>query len=245
MGKGKPDQTEVWAREFLEHSGFAPNDIVFEPDGNVPPDFLVENRIAIEVRRLNQYWRDPSGSWTPLEALEYPLIERFNKVLEEFGAPTHAVSWYVFPTFERPLDKGWHRNLASALVPFQRGEVEEKDTEIRLGGHLQIQMMRRAKPAEDTFIFGGSSDLNSGGWVGEQLSRSLEVAIEEKTAKIADRRSKYSEWWLVLVDHMMGGMPAEAGSVLVHHNWNQVIVIHPGNYSGAYRILSSPGRTIA
>ncbi len=27
---------------------------VYEPDGKVPPDFLVDGRIAIEVRRLNQ-----------------------------------------------------------------------------------------------------------------------------------------------------------------------------------------------
>jgi hypothetical protein len=28
--------------------------VEFEPDGNIPPDFVVGGRIAVEVRRLNQ-----------------------------------------------------------------------------------------------------------------------------------------------------------------------------------------------
>ena len=30
--------------------------VVYEPDGKVPPDFLVDGRIAVEVRRLNQHY---------------------------------------------------------------------------------------------------------------------------------------------------------------------------------------------
>ena len=43
---------ETAVDRFLRHSGFT--DLVFEPDGNIPPDFVVEGRIAVEVRRLNQ-----------------------------------------------------------------------------------------------------------------------------------------------------------------------------------------------
>jgi hypothetical protein len=46
------DCTEKRVAEFLSHRGY--HDIVFEPDGNVAPDFLVNKCIAIEVRRLNQ-----------------------------------------------------------------------------------------------------------------------------------------------------------------------------------------------
>ena len=34
--------------------GLEVGDVRFEPDGNVPPDFLVDERIAVEARRLNQ-----------------------------------------------------------------------------------------------------------------------------------------------------------------------------------------------
>ena len=40
---------------YLRHCGY--EDIVYEPDGKVPPDFLVNRRIAVEVRRLNQNFK--------------------------------------------------------------------------------------------------------------------------------------------------------------------------------------------
>jgi hypothetical protein len=43
---------EKIAQNYLVSLGF--KDIVFEPDGNIPPDFAVEGKIAVEVRRLNQ-----------------------------------------------------------------------------------------------------------------------------------------------------------------------------------------------
>ena len=51
-------QEEKWVEEYLTHRGF--RDIVYEPDGNVPPDFLIDGKIAIEVRRLNQHHEDKS-----------------------------------------------------------------------------------------------------------------------------------------------------------------------------------------
>ncbi len=46
------DQSESHARDYLEHLGLGR--VVYQPDGNVPPDFLVDGRIAVEVRRLNE-----------------------------------------------------------------------------------------------------------------------------------------------------------------------------------------------
>ena len=46
------DESERIASEYLATLGF--NDIQYEPDGNVPPDFVLNKTIAVEVRRLNQ-----------------------------------------------------------------------------------------------------------------------------------------------------------------------------------------------
>ncbi len=46
------DRTEKLVSEHLAHRGY--KYVVYEPDGNIPPDFLVDGSIAIEVRRLNQ-----------------------------------------------------------------------------------------------------------------------------------------------------------------------------------------------
>jgi hypothetical protein len=42
---------EKIAKDYLETIS---NDVVFEPDGNIPPDFKLNQVIAVEVRRLNQ-----------------------------------------------------------------------------------------------------------------------------------------------------------------------------------------------
>ena len=44
----------------------------FEPDGNIPPDFTINNHIGIEVRQLNQHFFNgdkPEG----LEQLNFPI----------------------------------------------------------------------------------------------------------------------------------------------------------------------------
>lgn len=46
---------EIKAKIFLESIGFPVDDIIYEPDGNIPPDFLVKPSLAIEVRRLNKH----------------------------------------------------------------------------------------------------------------------------------------------------------------------------------------------
>jgi len=63
------DDSEIVVRQHLEHLGF--KSIIYEPDGNIPPDFLVEGRIAVEVRRLNQNYVSGSGQ---LEGLETTRI---------------------------------------------------------------------------------------------------------------------------------------------------------------------------
>lgn len=54
MNNRKMKEEEVMAEEYLRNCGYSANQIEFEPDGSVPPDFVVEKTIAIEVRRLNQ-----------------------------------------------------------------------------------------------------------------------------------------------------------------------------------------------
>jgi hypothetical protein len=85
-------------------------------------------------------------------------------------------------------------------------------------------------------MLGGGSDFNKGGWVIPELEKSLNICIAEKTTKIAPYRSRYPEWWLVLVDHMMGGSPETIG---VEHDWDKVLVIHPSNYAWAYEVPDS------
>ena len=57
---------EKLAKLHLEHIGCM--SILYEPDGNIPPDFLVNGEIAVEVRRLNQHFKN-GDAVEPLEDL--------------------------------------------------------------------------------------------------------------------------------------------------------------------------------
>jgi hypothetical protein len=46
-------RTEQYVADFLTHRGHI---WIHEPDGNVTPDFLVDRRIAVEARILNQHF---------------------------------------------------------------------------------------------------------------------------------------------------------------------------------------------
>ena len=56
-------------------------EVVFEPDGRVPPDFLVDRRIAVEVRRLNQHY-DAGGKFRGVEQDSIPLQQSLENLLE-------------------------------------------------------------------------------------------------------------------------------------------------------------------
>ncbi len=233
------DQSEIWAREYLLTLGFAPYAIVHEPEPNSTPDFLLQDTIAVAVRRLNQYWATGEGQLEALENLDKPLIKRLDKLLSSIGPTSTGVSWAVFPSFRRPhLEKRWEHKLKGQLDRIRLDPPPGECIELEVDEHFSLQLMRRSKPDNHAFILGGSNDEDAGGWVLEELTRSLELCICEKTKKIASRRHLHPEWWLILVDHMMVGRQPEAGPPRIPHDWHRVVVIHPLNYSLAYEIMS-------
>src|SRR2546426_10948720 len=68
-------------------------EVVYEPDGQVPPDFLVGGRIAVEARRLNEN-EEIAGSYRGLEVTSKPLHALVTKVLKESGSPPGSHSWF-------------------------------------------------------------------------------------------------------------------------------------------------------
>jgi hypothetical protein len=188
------DQSESWTKDYLIYRGFDAEDIVFEPDGNVPPDFLVEGRIAVEVRRLNQHWRPASGEVEPVEKLSIPLQIRLRKLLEAFGPPSNGMSWYVFHRFERPqLTKDWEPILQGKLQLFKDGQIPDKEKVVHVDANFNVRLVRRAAPGTSTFIWAGGSDFDRGGWVIPELEKNLAISIAEKSQKIADYRKKYPD----------------------------------------------------
>lgn len=236
----RPDQSERLAEQYLRARGYS--DVVYEPDGNVPPDFLVDGRIAVEVRRLNQFHESPQGSKEPLEQVSEPVINWIDKCLESFGPSVNGESWFVHVSFSRPL--GDWRVVRNEL----RGTLNEfKNSSTRRPGkscvlpHLELEFKKACNQHPFFFLLGGLSDYDSGGFTLFETYRSLEVIIPEKESKIAPYRSGYPEWWLVLINHIGYWLNEDDAHQLresppVTHSLDKVVLVNPLNTSDGIEI---------
>jgi len=220
------DFSESLARVFLESRGYG--DAVYEPDGNVPPDFSCGG-IAVEVRRLNQHDKTGHG----LEETEYPLVGKFRMLLASFGPPRSA-SWFVTFQFRRPIEK-W-RTLAPKIrgVLASVGDNLVNDVvRIRVTETFSIAIFRASELHDSRFVHGGHTDHESGGWLVSETIRNLAIVIPEKTRKITPYQSKYPEWWLVLVDCIgYANFDADELNVLRRHvvrpsEWAKIFLLNP------------------
>lgn len=95
------DASEKLVEDHLHHRGYV--NVAYEPDGNIPPDFLVNDTIAIEVRRLNQnHFGGPNAKG--LEEVAIPLWNKVKALLASMGPPTKGESWFIHFTFSRPVE---------------------------------------------------------------------------------------------------------------------------------------------
>ena len=226
------DRTETIAQRHLISRGFT--DIVFEPDGNVPPDFLVDGHIAIEVRRLNQNWTGASG-YEGLEQVIFPLRSLFERVLPSLGPPDAAESWFVIYTFRRPLPpwKQLEAVIRGALVGLSGGALAQA-RKLQVLPNLRLEVIRASKVHATKFLLGGFMDRDSGGFVVSEMDRNIKICVGEKTGKVAPVRSKYPHWWLVLIDHVAHSLSAQDHEHLrailgEQSEWDKLIIVNPEN----------------
>jgi hypothetical protein len=233
------DRSEGHVFEHLKHRGFS--DIVYEPDGNVPPDFLIDERIAVEVRRLNQNEQTPSG-YRGLEEVAIPFDATVGMVLESLGPPTAGASWYVLYSFKRPVPerKEIERGLRASLEAF-RNQGTHQPARFRVTDALTVRLFRAGKLYPSFFVLGGSADHDSGGFVLAEMERNLHICVTEKTKKVSRVRSKYPEWWLALVDEIGYGLDEFDREQLrklvqLDHSWDKIILVNPLDHRRAFEL---------
>lgn len=225
------DASEACVEELLKNMGF--KSVVYDPDGNVPPDFLVDDRIAIEVRRLNQNYGVRSRK-RGLEEDSISLWQRLEKLGHSFGSASDE-SWFLFCQFSRPI-KPWKKiepKLRAALKSFKTQSVRSNGR-VFTDENFEVDVFRSSESLEHYFHMGGSSDLQAGGFVVAEMLTNIEHCASEKLVKISRVRSKYPEWWLVLTDHIGFGLNERDKKQLLAYatrpaGWDRVIVVSPSD----------------
>jgi len=235
------DEAEALSEEYLRRQGFTT--IEFEPDGNIPPDFLCDGRVAVEVRRLNHHHTSTGDRPEALDTKAYALWNHVKRALVELGPPTVGRSWWLSYSLKRPIPefKRLPSLLKKSLLDFRSVPRDGRQV-IEVTKGFQITLT----PAESThdlqFVFASASDRDSAGWLFEMMQVNLQLCIDEKALKVAKVRERYGEWWLVLVDMIGWGLSKFdqelfADAVQIEkRGWDKIILIDPRDPSRSFEI---------
>jgi hypothetical protein len=224
------DETERLAREHLRFRGFS--DVVYEPDGNVPPDFLVGASIAVEVRQLNQH---DVHSGKSLDAKGIPFVDRLSNLLRSQPASRPGPR-FIGIFFRRPLPK-W-KPVEAGVREFLR-RVDSVENPVGLGtaiGNLELEVVALSPEGPGRYVPGILLDYDAGGAVLGELDRNLRLCVEEKSRKVKVYRTRYREWWLLLVDRLTYGLSDDEREMFLDrvdlvHDWNKIIIVDPSDIS--------------
>lgn len=239
MGKARSMKAEeVQAHQYLSHCGYGR--IEFEPDGSVPPDFLVDSRIAVEVRRLNQN-KLAAGELKGLEEDSIPMWQGIRRLLPSLGPSTMGHSWAVGMTFERPVEE-WRTlrpKIAKALEAFMQSNPVASSTTIQVATNFKLDLFPLEKDHGKFFVLGGSMDFDEGGFIIGEMVDNIRACMAEKAALVAPVRKNYPEWWLVLINKIDTDLQHEEEQQIKSHiampsEWKRVIVVNGRNPTRAF-----------
>lgn len=237
------DESEALADSYLRSLGRGV--VIFEPDGrSKPPDFSVGGGLAVEVRRLNQNYETQPGIHKGLEDQDISLREWIESHLRSVAPSRNGECWYVGYDFRRHIGnwKKFKRYFEESLLNFLRDE-KRTPRKVQVTDNFVVEFFRSSVDHGSFFVLGGCMDLDSGGWVLSEMERNLLLCTREKEAKLADHRSRYAEWWLVLVDHIgyavdIEERPRFMSGVIgnIPHSFDRIVLLDPLGRNSALEV---------
>jgi hypothetical protein len=232
---------EELAHQYLASLGYG--SVLYEPEPNLPPDFLIDGHIAVEVRRLNQNEVTEQGH-RGLEETWIPFNMRFRKLLKSFGPPQTGETWFVTYRIQRPLTP-WDQlrpTLTYLLREFLDHPVRHR-AEVEVDHSFEMSFYPASKVHPTVFIWGAGADGDSGGFTVHEMLKNLRICVADKTQVVAPHRHKYPEWWLVFLDFIGYGLIEYDQKMLrenwkMQHDWDKIIIVNPLNPLSAYELTS-------
>ncbi|WP_220793721.1 hypothetical protein, partial [Pseudomonas syringae group genomosp. 3] len=182
------DQTEELSESFLRSRGF--RTVEYEPDGNIPPDFLCDSQVAVEVRRLNHHHISDEENPEALDKKGVAIWNNVKRILSDLGPPTSVRSWFVSYTIRRPIKdfKSIPRLLKKALLEF-RYNPYSAGQKIAVVEGFSITITPAQMTYDLEFFFASASDRDSTGWLLDMMQTNAQLCIDEKSKKIENGRA--------------------------------------------------------
>ncbi|WKZ78770.1 MAG: hypothetical protein QY319_05025 [Candidatus Kapaibacterium sp.] len=221
-------------------------DVKYEPRGpSTAPDFLCDNRVAVEVRRIADL-TSVAGKEVESHTLHMRLIRVTKGILlalcedHTLRANSNYCVWVRMYEDRQVNKKAWLARLRQHLPYCIAGDIEGDGFEIEVCSGVTFAF-GPVSYGEQTYFFKGIEDFNSGGVVAGSYVRSISRAITEKATKQIHYRKLYSEHWLLLVDRLMdlhiGSREDFSDLEIVRRGltrpdlWDRVVVINPKDMS--------------
>lgn len=191
------NKAENAAYAYLKHRY---SDVVYEPDGNIPPDFLVDRQLAVEVRTLNDSYSS--------EGDQIRITHAVSMALKEFDRPAEDQTYWVTLCLSGPLTslRQVKSRLRQELRQFLNGSRQNSHA-IRLTDSVALALRKSSVPHRQTFRIANLKDNEAGAGIADLYRNNIRHCIEEKTKKVAAYRDRYSRWWLILIDYLCGLFP--------------------------------------
>lgn len=217
------------AYDYLCSKGY--KNIQYEPDGNIPPDFALNNKIGIEVRRLNHNVLN-NTKVEGIEQAEIRLKRGLKGVLEEFSMKRAVKCYWIALQFNRPIGnlnkiKVLTREKLKSFLKIKPNTPYE----INIKRNVKITIAQAGRKNPHRFRIGLESDFDSGGWTIPLYIENISFCIKEKTNKIQPYYTKYEKWWLILIDFLYGISGQDISNVLSEiekpKEWDRIIIIDP------------------
>lgn len=203
--KKKENKDETRAKEYLQTLNF--NHIEHEPLGNVTPDFLIDKKIAIEVRRLNRNFIN-SKKILNIENLEIAVVKKIKKMADKFTLDKSFSSAYVSIELFEPIEHEKKINIIRRVKKILNKHSKHitQNRSYKVGSFLKLTFTPTDKKT-NTYIYSGcNGDFF---WIIHELKKTIQKAIDEKDKKIQHNYKLYDKWWLILVDSIVHGLVEE------------------------------------
>lgn len=197
------NKQELSAEKYL--SGLSIGNVAYEPYGkSTPPDFSAGSTIGVEVRRLNQNYFEADQT-RGLEEVDFPLHQKFTQILRSYDGKKNAATYLVIIDFKRPLPGGLSGTSKDIHKVIDQFLATPKATpcELRANSNVSLHIIQGSHIPDHPFVYGGTSDDDSGGAILQLYSENINHCIRVKDADITRWKGQYDERWLLLVDTMM------------------------------------------